>query len=737
MVEKKSLYTYTPEGQLDLPAWIEKIQHFYRLDQTDLIEKAADLSCQFSKGFTTFYGKPCLEQGLEIAELILQLKLDQAAVAAALLTTVMSYAHVTPGKIAEHLNEEVLQLLKGLEQMETLREIQKNIVQRHDYTQIDRLRKMIFAMVNDVRVVLIKLAEQTIILRGIKDINPIERKRIAEETRDIYAPLANRLGIGQLKWELEDHALRYIDPITYKSISQFLAERRGDREIRIQTMILTLKERLDAEGIFSDISGRAKHINSIFNKMQSKNLTLQNMYDISAIRIIVPTVQDCYATLSIVHGLWEHVPDEFDDYIATPKPNGYRSIHTAVLGSDGKNYEIQIRTQEMHEESERGIAAHWLYKEDKSHLKGYKTKINFLRQLLDWHREVAQSSETENITAEKKTQVNTIKQEDYLDDQIYTLTPAGKIIDLPQGATPIDFAYCIHTDVGHHCRGAKVNGRIVPLNHSLQTGDQVEIMTISEGSPSRDWLKAEAGYVKSSRARSKITQWFKQQETTQVIEAGKNLLEKEASRTKNLDLDRVAQKMNFKDSASLLAALGRGQIKLSQLGQVLPKEELKAAGLPLTDTASKHPEASSGFIVSGTRDFLTRIARCCKPIPNEAITGYITYGRGISIHRKDCRNLTAIDPSRIISINWDESYQGAYPVDLDIYAHRNNELLKEITSIFSNAKINMIAMRSLIGHNHQSMWITVTIQIHNTMELSQTMEQLKQLPLVIEVKRKK
>jgi len=454
-------------------------------------------------------------------------------------------------------------------------------------------------------------------------------------------------------------------------------------------MILTLKEKLDAAEIYSDINGRAKHINSIFNKMQSKNLTLKNMYDISAIRVIVPSVQDCYNTLSIVHSLWEHVSAEFDDYIATPKPNGYRSIHTAVIGSDGKHYEIQIRTQEMHEESERGIAAHWLYKEDKSHLKGYKSKINFLRQLLDWHREVAQSSKQENTTEEQQVTPVAIKQDDYLDDQIYTLTPAGKIIDLPQGATPIDFAYSIHTDVGHHCRGAKVNGRIVPLTHTLQTGDHVEIITISEGGPSRDWLKQESGYVKSSRARSKVTQWFKHQEATQPM-----------------------------------------------LNPVTSKEMPRSPLIPTT-APEKTPSGKSGTVVSGIKDFLTRIARCCKPIPDEPIVGYITYGRGISIHSKDCRNLTAIEPSRLIAISWDQTYGGAYAVDLDIYARHGNDLLKEITGVFSNAKINMIAMRSLIGHNQQSVWITVTIQIHDTKELTHTMEQLKQLPLVIEVKRKK
>ncbi|HVY53716.1 MAG TPA: bifunctional (p)ppGpp synthetase/guanosine-3',5'-bis(diphosphate) 3'-pyrophosphohydrolase [Gammaproteobacteria bacterium] len=725
MVDKKSVLTYLPDGKLDLNAWIDKARHFYHVDDTHLIEKSIEVTEQFAKGFTTFYGKSCLEQGLEIAEVILQLKLDQAAVAAAMLTPVISYAHITPEKISEHLNNEVLLLLKGIEQMETLRSIQKGIVQRHDYTQIDRLRKMILAMVNDVRVVLIELAEQLVIMRGIKDIAPGERKRIGEETRDIYAPLANRLGIGQVKWELEDLALRYIDPITYKTISEYLSERRADREIRIQTMIFTIKEHLDQQDIPADIMGRAKHINSIYNKMLSKNLTIKNIYDISAIRIIVPTIEDCYKALSIVHSLYEHVPEEFDDYIATPKPNGYRSIHTAVKGPDEKNYEGQIRTYEMHEESERGIAAHWLYKEDKTNLKEYKTKINFLRQLLDWHREVAENSSAA-INAR-------VKQDDYLDDQIYTLTPAGKIIDLPKNATPIDFAYSIHTDVGHHCRGAKVNGRIVPLTHALQTGDHVEIITASEGSPSRDWLNIESGYVKSSRARSKISQWFKQHEISQAVETGKHLIEKESTRLKNVDLDRAAQKLHFKDTTALIAALGRGQIKISQLTQTTPKEQ----PLNIPQPTGKASDIASGVVVSGTRDFLTRIARCCKPIPPEAITGYITYGRGISIHRQDCRNLTSIDPTRLIVINWDQAYDGAYAVDLDIHAQHSTELLKEITGVFSNAKINMIAMRSLMSNNHRLAWVNTTIQIHDVNELTQVVDHLKQLPLVIEVKRKK
>lgn len=725
MVDKKASYRYQADGSIDLAPWLESVQHEYALNHIQLLEKAAELTAQLSKGLTTFYGKPCLEQGLEIADIILQLHLDPAAVAAGMLTTMMSYAHVTPEKIAEQLNDEVLQLLKGIQQMETLREIQKNIVQRHDYTQIDRLRKMILAMGNDVRVVLIELAEQTVIMRGIKDINPIERRRIAEETRDIYAPLANRLGVGQLKWELEDLAMRYIDPLTYKSISEFLAERRADRELRIHSMSLQIKQQLDKAGIAADIAGRAKHISSIYHKMQTKNLTLKNIYDVSAIRIIVPSLEDCYTALSTVHHLWEHLPEEFDDYIATPKANGYRSIHTAVMGSDKKHYEVQIRTHAMHEEAERGIAAHWIYKENKAPREGHQTKINFLRQLLDWHREVA--------SAAPSAAVQTLSQEEYLEDQIYTLTPEGKIIDLPRQATPIDFAYSIHTDVGHHCRGAKVNGHIVPLSYQLQTGDQVEIITVSEGGPSRDWLHLESGYIKTTKARSKITQWFKQQEMMQWIEAGKHLLEKEAARVKNIDLEKTANRLRMKDSQALLAALGRGQMKISQLDNALPKEELKPATIPM---AAKLPDAVSGFMIAGTRDFLTRIARCCKPIPYEDINGYITYGKGISIHRKNCRNLTAIDPARLIAIQWDPAYSGVFAVDLEISTQPHPDALKEISGIFSNAKINMVAMRSLMSHNQRSMWITTTIQIHNTNQLTHIIEQLKQLPLIIEVKRK-
>jgi len=723
MVDKKSIFEYSPDGRLDLDAWVERVGRLYKVRDPELIKKAANLTQQLGKGLTTFYGKPCLEQGLEIAEMILDLQLDPAAVAASMITTVLSYAHVTPEKIADQLNTEVMLLLKGIDQMESLREIQKNIVEHHDYTQIDRLRKMILAMVNDIRVILIELAEQTVVMRGIKDINPIERRRIAEETMDIYAPIANRLGIGQLKWELEDLAFRYLDPITYKTISQFLAERRKDREIRIQSMIIRLKERLDAEKIPNDISGRAKHIYSIFNKMRSKNLKLENMYDISAIRVIVPTIPDCYTALSVVHSIWDHVKEEFDDYIATPKPNGYRSIHTAVIGEDGKNYEIQIRSQDMHEESERGIAAHWMYKEEKVHTPDHKTKIDFLRELLDWHRELAA---TPGTPVSMRTEL--------AEEPIYALTPAGKILDLPPGSTPLDFAYTVHTEVGHRCRGAKVNGRIVQLTHPLQTGDHVEIITTSEGGPSRDWL-SEPGYVKTSRARAKIASWFKQHETSQFIEAAKHLLDKEAARVKGVDLDYAAHKLHFKDTPSLLVALGRGQIKISQLGEAAQhREEVKAAP---TLTPLKDKESRGGVTVAGTRDFLTRIARCCKPIPDEPIIGYITFGKGISIHRKDCRNLVAIDLQRVININWDQTYAGNYAVDLDIFAHRSPDLLKEISGVFSAGKINMIAMRSLIGHNQQSMWVTVTIQIRHTAELMSVMDQLKQLPLVIEVKRKR
>ena len=612
MVTVKQKFPYLTDDSLDIESWLTQTKEQYRLNNMDLLHQAAQLAQTNSKGFTTFYGQQCIEQGLEMAEILLDMKLDQTAVAAAIISSALQHTSISIDTVKEALGEPVAKLAAGVMQMNTLNKLQLRKEKARDTIQIDRLRKLFLAMASDIRVVLIKLAERTCIMRGIKHVNPAERKRIAEETMDIYAPLANRLGIGQLKWELEDHAFHYIDPDTYKTIANFLAERRIDRKQRIDTTIHYLKEALATAHIKADITGRAKHIYSIYLKTLRKDLDYQHIYDYSAIRILVPKLSDCYAALSIVHDLFEHVAEEFDDYISHPKPNGYRSIHTAVIGPNDKHLEIQIRTRDMHIEAEHGVAAHWVYKEAKTPQSGYETKITFLRQLLAWHKEIAEHSSTQH---------NHIHE--FLEDNVYVFTPIGDIIDLPLGATPLDFAYHIHSDVGHRCRGAKIKGHIVPLTYQLQTGDQVEIITTPHGTPSRDWLNKELGYLKTSRARAKVAHWFKQHDINQSSEPGKQNLEREQRNTKQtatVDLPSVA-----------------------------------------TIHTKKIPDAQGSLRVAGMSDVLTRIAKCCKPIPGDNIIGYITQGRGISIHRQNCNNLSSyknLHDNRMVLVTWDNKKSG-------------------------------------------------------------------------------
>jgi len=570
----------------------------------NLIQKTVRLAEIAAQGLTTFYGQSYSLQGIEIADILLDLKLDQEAIAASIIASIPE-DDLTAETIKEQLGEKIEKLVSGVRQTKIMDTLQKNTEKTRDKTNIDCLRKLFLAMVSDIRVVLIKLAERLCIMRGIKNINSTERQRLAQETLDIYAPLANRLGIGQLKWELEDIAFRYINPKTYKKIVAFLAERRSDREKHVQEQLLFLNKNFEEEKMKAVISGRAKHIYSIYTKSQKKQLDYQAIYDYSALRILVPTVSDCYAALSIVNKLWEAIPEEFSDYIANPKPNGYRSIHTAVIDQDHKHIEIQIRTYEMHEEAEHGFSAHWLYKEDKvlDSNSGYEKKINFLRQLMAWHKELAQQGETPDPT------VQTI-----FEDCIYIFTPTGDIIELSKDATPLDFAYHIHTALGHRCRGAKINGHIVPLTHALQTGDRVEILTTPQGTPSRDWLRKEAGYIRSAQARSKVAQWFKKQDVIQQGETHKKI-------TRNLQHNKppVAKPLLTQPSTSLA------------------------------------PVSLVGVQIDGVGALLTRIAGCCKPTPRNAVIGYITQSRGVSIHRKNCSivsYLTVDYQDRLVQVDW-------------------------------------------------------------------------------------
>jgi GTP pyrophosphokinase len=727
MVSIKQKFEYHENGEINLTAWLDQIRNLYHLEKTDTIEQAAILANDASKGLTTFYGQPRIEQGLEMAEIILNLKLDHEAVAAAILMSSVQHTKLSPENVAEKLGENVTKLIRGVQQMDAIQSLQKKESKSRDQIQIDRLRKLFLAMVSDIRVVIIKLAERTCVMRGIKNINPDERKDIAQTTMDLYAPLANRLGIGQLKWELEDIAFHYTDPLTYKTIAKYLAQRRVDREQNIQAIQTRLKEKLAEANIKGEISGRAKHIYSIYLKMQRKDdADMQNIYDYSAIRLLVPTLQDCYTALSIVHNEWEHVPKEFDDYITKPKPNGYRSIHTAVIGPDGKNFEIQIRTKEMHEEAERGVAAHWLYKEGKQQQSGYEAKIIFMRQLLDWHRDVASQDEKINPAYDE-----------LLTDRVYVFTPAGDILDLPNGATPLDCAYHIHSQIGNRCRGAKINGHIVPLTYALRTGDKIEILTNPNGSPSRDWLNTSFGYLKTPRARAKVAHWFRQLDLNQHIENGRRIIEREFSRLGiHPNIQKLANHFALKDEDAFLASLGRGNIRPVQISHIIEiQQETKAA--PAVPTTKKITEKSQGMNIAGINDLMTRIALCCKPIPGDNIIGFITQGRGVTIHKKSCNNIAYLNPvenNRLMEVSWDKQHTGSYYVDLQLRAHVRDSLLKELTTLLTNAKITLINFNSNINRNNMLI-ITITIQIHALSELKELLNQITHLPGVIEARR--
>lgn len=685
MVTVKQKFLYLAEGEIDLESWFNKISKHYALDDIERIRKAAHLTQQSSAGITTFYGQPCIEQGLEMAEILLDMHLDQTAIAASIVTSALQHTKLSIETVETTLGMQVSKLAQGVLQMNVLNHLQQDAKNRNKQ-QLDRIRKIFLAMVSDIRVVLIKLAERTCIMRGIKQVNPTERKHIAQETMDIYAPLANRLGIGQLKWELEDIAFHYINPDVYKTIADFLAERRIDRKERIDRIIQALSEKLKQAGIQAKIAGRAKHIYSIYLKKQRKDIDYKDIYDYSAIRLLVPKIEDCYTALSIVHSLYEHIPEEFDDYISNPKPNGYRSIHTAVIGPQQKTLEIQIRTQDMHTEAEHGVAAHWIYKEAKTPQSGYEAKIAYLRQLLAWHKEMARDGNTPTNSLD-----------DMPDDTVYVFTPAGEIMDLPMGSTPLDFAYHLHSELGHRCRGAKVKGHIVPLTYSLRTGDQIEIITAPQGTPSRDWLNKEFGYLKSARARSKVTRWFKQQDISQHVETGKHTLERELTHA----------------------------------------NEKTEKPLPQT-TAKNLPLPHGGLQIAGISDLLTRIAKCCKPIPGDAIVGYITQGRGVSIHRQDCNNVTGYDrhpQSRMIQVNWDENSLNHYYVDLQIRANGQHDFIKEITALLANAKVDLIALNSTLNKRDHLIFVILTIQIQDVMQLKNILNQISQLPKVIQVQR--
>ena len=594
--------------------------------------------------------------------------------------------------------------------------------------QSEALRKMLLAVVSDVRLVLVRIAEQLFRLREARNAPHAVQQALAIETREIYAALANRLGVWQLKWELEDLSFRYVDPDTYLGIAKALNEKRTERESFIERVRTELDKELQANGINADISGRPKHIYSIWRKMQRKDRGLDSLYDIRAVRILVDDVKECYAALGTVHNLWSYIPGEFDDYIANPKENDYRSLHTAVIGPEGKTVEVQIRSHDMHNHAELGVAAHWRYKEGGHSPAAFDQKISFLRQLL----------EPTDDGADLLDQIR----DDFFEDRVYAVSPKGDVVELPPNATPLDFAYHVHTQVGHRCRGAKINGRIVPLTHHVENGDQIEIITGSQAQPSRDWLSPKLGYLAGSRARSKVRNWFRLQDRDQHVRQGREILDRELARlsVKDVATDDIAKKLKHKDTEALCVSLGAGDLTSASIATAL--QNLRGNDMPALKSrrqTKRKQSTQDSVAVTGVGDLLCNFARCCRPVPPEPITGYITQGRGVSIHRQDCGNFLSLNrrsPERVLEISWGESEEGSYPVDLTLHAFDRSGLIRDITSVLADEDANVMDLKSSTDKDSLQVIMLLSLEIRDLPTLSTAITRLEQLPNVVSVRRK-
>jgi GTP pyrophosphokinase len=634
--------------------WLDSLAAAYAPAEIAVMCRACELAAPLYANRVELTGAPLLSHALGAASILVGMKMDFETITATILHAVPLYMNHWAETLRRDFGASITGLVEGISRMEQIQqfsEMQRTHEQdkkKGDYLQqIESLRKMLLAMVQDIRVVLIKLAERTQTLRGLSNASEEQQKLVARETRSIFAPLANRLGVWQLKWELEDLSLRYLEPQLYRKIAGLLDERRLDREQYIANFIMHLKQALEREGIKAEVTGRPKHIYSIINKMQRKQVDFSELYDVRAVRILVSDVHDCYAALGLVHSLWLPVPGEYDDYIAHPKSNDYRSLHTAVIGPRNLAVEVQIRTVEMHQHSELGVAAHWRYKEGspKSDVR-FNEKIAWLRQILEWREEVADRGE---MTEQFRNEL--------FHDNVYVLTPQGKVIDLPKGATPLDFAYTLHTDLGHRTRGAKVNGSIVPLNYKLQNAQRVEILAAKQGAPSRDWLNLSLGYVQTARARAKLRHWFKYQNFEEDISRGRVQLEREFNRlgVTSIKQEKIAQKLNFHKLDDLLAAIGRNDISDYQIAQavhdIAPAKAVPARFVPRTAAALP----AENILIEGVGNLLTSLAKCCRAAPPDPIVGYVTRNRGVTIHHQACPlllRLPAARHDRLLRAQW-------------------------------------------------------------------------------------
>jgi len=700
--------------------------------ELELVQRAYEQAVFAHDGQIRASGEPYVIHCVEVARMLADLGLDHHAVAAGLLHDVVEDTDWTVDDIRRRFDAEVARLVDGVTKLAYIDTMSKMGIRDIEAQEAESLRKMFLAMVDDVRVVLIKLADRLHNMRTLTSLPPERRVRIARETLEIYAPLANRLGIWQMKWELEDLGLRHYDPQTYHQIADFLAEKRVERETYIQKVISELQARLRLEGIAADVQGRPKHIYSIYRKMRRKDLEFDQIYDVRGIRVMVDSVQDCYAALGVVHSLWKPIPGQFDDFIATPKDNMYQSLHTAVVGPEGKTIEAQIRSREMHRRAELGIAAHWRYKEGAKRDQAFENKVAWLRSLMDWRTDVEDAREF----------VDTLKS-DVLEDRVYVFTPKGQVLDLPAGSTPVDFAYYVHTEVGHRCRGARVNGRLVQLTHKLQNGDQVEIITAKRGGPSRDWLNQHLGYVGSARSRQKIRRWFRDQNREENIAFGKEQLRRELKRLNlagDIKYQEIAALFDYEDVDDLFAAIGFGDLNSQRVAakviQSLRTEEVFA-------TEEEQPIAVTpeGIRVKGVGDLYTQLAQCCKPSPDDPgpIVGYVTRGRGVTIHKWDCPNIlirtNKDEVERLIEVDWGTTLKRIYPVVIKVRAWDRDGLLRDIATVVAEEGVNMRKVNSVAIQKTNLANLTATLEITAFSQLISILDKIERLPNVIEVTR--
>jgi GTP pyrophosphokinase len=701
---------------LDSAAALDPVAAGLAGEERALVQRALEYAEPLYRKQNLSTGEPTWAHALGLGANLAAIGLDAAGRAAGILFAAPKHLQ-DADQLAARFGREIADLASGVEKLYQLRVATRASPEE----QNEVLRKMVLGMVEDVRVVLIRLASRTQTLRFFSKSSSPERESYARETLDLYAPLANRLGVWQLKWELEDLSFRLLEPELYRRIASMLDEKRVEREQYIADAVKVLSDDLNKSAVPGQVTGRPKHIYSIWNKMRKKAVDFSEVYDVRALRVIVPEVKDCYAALGVVHNLWHPIPREFDDYISRPKDNLYQSLHTAVIGPGGKTLEVQIRTEAMHRQAEYGIAAHWQYKEKVKASKAFEEKIAYLRELLAWRDEVA----------DWQSSARQVK----LDDAVYVLTPQGKVFDLPAGSTPIDFAYALHTDLGHRCRGARVDGQIVTLDTPLASGQRVEIIAAKTGGPSRDWLNAERGFVRSPRARAKIRQWFNAQEALQTIARGRAAVEKELRRegATRANLEALAAKLGFGRPDDLFAAVAKDEINLRQLQTAVRGREETPQKI---EKRAKPAAAKKGaLVVGGVQSLMTQLARCCKPVPPDPIRGFVTRGKGVSVHREDCPSLKRLaerQPERLIDAAWGKG-EGSYAVEMAVTASDRRGLLRDIGDALAREKINVTAART--QNRDELAFMRFTFDVANLAQLRRAFALVRELKGVIRVAR--